>query len=230
MGDISNKALVLLLIVAIVVSFAGTLVSLNRLYKNIYPLTAFVTVPNATATLEITTGASLSFSSPTTVNWGTGYVNVSGTNPKNCTIDTMGGISRGCSRGASGFNAVSNGFTIQNDGNSNLTINLSINRTLAQFIGIAKGNFTFNASLNETGSCEDSNGNTQYPMGAESWFRTNRSWRPIDANISDGVIICTRLRYEDASDEINIDLNVSIPENAPTGIKTVGVIIKGTTI
>ena len=96
MSDISNKILVILLVVAIAVSFVGTLFSLNKLYKDIYPLTAFVTVPNATATLTIQTGASLRFSSPTTINWGTGYVNVSGSNPKNCTLDTLRGKSLGC--------------------------------------------------------------------------------------------------------------------------------------
>src|SRR3989344_4566576 len=130
MKDISNKTVVTLLVAAIAISLGGTFVTLNALNSRLgalgfSQLTGFATIPNATATLTANTYSSIKFSQAT-VAFGTGSVNTSAGN--NCTLSTLDGTG-GLNSHCLDFNEVYNGFTVENDGNTNLSVELKSNQS-----------------------------------------------------------------------------------------------------
>ena len=233
MKEVSNRAVMALLIATIVISLGGTFISLttinNRLVGlGLTPITGLVMAPNATATLTVTTTSSIKFSQAT-VAFGSGYVNSSGGYTL-CTLSTLDAVNIGCED----FNEVSNGFTIENDGNTNLTAELKSNVTAATFIG-GSANFRWNATLNESGSCvnssSDGNGvvnpNTTADCGSGN---TNESaCGSIFEEVSTShKVICPRLLYDNDNDALNVDINITVPVDAPSGDKLAGLTVRGT--
>ncbi|MCH8003660.1 MAG: hypothetical protein IH934_03425 [Nanoarchaeota archaeon] len=245
MNEVSNRTIMVLLVATIVVSLGGTFISLsavnNRLTSiGLAPITGFATVPNATATVTIV-GASSIFFSQATVAFGSGSVDTAG-GFNNCTLSTLDqnqeGANSGCS---SGFLEVSNGFTIENDGNTNLSVELRTNQTAEQFIGIGSALFLWNVTVNESGSCVNKSGTNRDvvepnttssdtcggsgPNDCGAIFEAVSAGATSAANKN----ICPSLLFKDTSDALNIDINISIPSDAPTGAKLVGLIVTGTT-
>jgi len=236
MREVSNRAVMALLIATIVISLGGTFISLttinNRLVGlGLTPITGLVMAPNATATLTVQTTSSIKFSQAT-VAFGTGYVNSSGGYTL-CTLSTLDAVNIGCED----FNEVSNGFTIENDGNTNLTAELKSNVSAATFIG-GSANFRWNVTLNESGSCVNASANGNGAI----WPNTTNSSDCGDGNMStlndcggffeevstSYKVICPRLLYDNDNDALNVDINVTVPVDAPSGDKLAGLTVRGT--
>ena len=115
--DISNKTLAWLLIGAIIVSILGTFTALNRIQK--LGITGAATTTQGTATVNITTSQSIRFA-VATIDWGTGGVNTTA-GYNNCTLYTDG-TSNG--PGCYGFDTVSQGLVLENDGNQNVNVTI----------------------------------------------------------------------------------------------------------
>jgi hypothetical protein len=232
MMEISNKALMVLMVATIVISLGGAYISISSINQKLSsfglnPITGFATIPNGTTTVTVNLLSSIKFSSPT-VAFGSGTVNTSG-NFNNCTLSTLGSNS-----GCTDFNVLTNGFTVENDGNANLTVELRSNISATDFIGIGSALFLWNVTVNESGSCVNTSsvraviepntsagclgtGNDEASCGSifESVSTTNK-------------VICPSLLFADSSDALNIDINISIPDDAPTGAKVAGLIVTGT--
>ncbi len=238
MKDISNKTVVALLVAAIAISLGGTFVTLNvlnnKLGVGMPQITGFATIPNATATLTLQTFSSIKFSQAS-VAFGTGSVNTSG-GFSNCTLSTLGGAA-GFNSGCADFSEVSSGFTIENDGNTNLSVELRSNETAEQFIGAGSALFLWNVTVNEAGSCK----NTTTSTAPENNVQPNTSvgcGGAGGAAADCGTIfesvsvtnknICPRLLFADVSDSLNININITIPVDAPAGAKVAGLIVTGT--
>ncbi|MCH8003659.1 MAG: hypothetical protein IH934_03420 [Nanoarchaeota archaeon] len=237
MNEISNRTIMVLLVATIVISLGGTFISLsavnNRLTSiGLAPITGFATVPNATATVTVNTVASIRFSAAT-VAFSSGSVDTAG-GFNNCTLSTIVANS-----GCTDFLEVSNGFTIENDGNTNLSVELRSNQTAAQFIGLGSALFLWNVTVNESGSCVNITGredvvnpNTTADCGTFN-TSTDNGATPcgaiFEAVSTTNKNICPRLLFADANDALNIDINISIPSDAPTGAKLTGLIVTGTT-
>lgn len=240
MDDISNKTVVALLVATIVVSLGGTFIALNSVNSKLSSLgigqiTGFALIPNATATVTVQTFSSIKFSQAS-VAFGTGNVNVTG-GFNNCTLSTLDGATGGNS-GCDGFTEVSNGFTIENDGNTNLSVELRSNVTAAQFIGLGSALFLWNVTVNESSSCRNSsinvgdgivNPNTTIGCGPNATNDIAANCGAIfEAVSTSNKNICPRLLYTDVSDALNIDINISIPVDAPAGAKVAGLVVTGT--
>lgn len=236
MNDVSNRTVVVLLIATIVVSLGGTLISLtainNRLgVLGLAPITGFATVPNATATLTIETVSSIRFSQAT-INFGSGYVNTSG-GYDNCTLSTLPGdygLNMGCS---DTFNELTNGFTIENDGNTNLSVELLSNVTPANFIGSDTALFLWNVTVNETGSCVNVTGTDRTAVEPNTTTAgcggdTSDCGAIFETVVTSYKNICPSLLYVDATDALNVDINISIPDSSPSGTKIAGFVVRGT--
>ena len=239
MKEVSNRAVMALLIATIVISLGGTFISLttinNRLVGlGLTPITGLVMAPNATATLTVTTTSSIKFSQAT-VAFGSGYVNSSGGYTA-CILSTL---ATGENIGCEDFNEVGNGFTIENDGNTNLTVELKSNVTAATFIGGSTSRFNWNVTLNESGSCVNISANG----GGAIFPNTTNSSDCGDGNMSadagacggifeevstDYKVICPRLLYDNDNDALNVDVNITIPVDAPAGDKLAGLTVRGT--
>ncbi|MBL7055565.1 hypothetical protein ISS07_01490 [Candidatus Woesearchaeota archaeon] len=239
MNEISNKTILTMLFATLAISLGGTFVSLNAVNSGLtsvglQPITGFALVPNGTATVTITTSSSIKFSQGT-VAFGSGSVNTSG-GYDNCTLSTLDhGVTVGSNSGCDGFNEVANGFTVENDGNTNLTVTARANKTATNFIGAETAKFLWNVTVNETGSCVNSSGTSMLVVEPNTTSDGRCGGSADDAcgaifeNASiDDKIICTNLRYVDSSDALNIDINISIPDSAPAGAKEAGIVVTGT--
>ena len=229
MGEISNRTVLALLIATLVISLGGTYISLSAVNNKLVslglaPITGFATIPNGTATVTVNTISSIKFSKAS-VAFGSGNVNAPG-GYNNCTLTTL---DEGNSPGCSDFSNAS-GFTVVNDGNANLSVDLKSNISAANFIS-GSALFLWNVSVNESGSCVNATG----PRSAVS---PNTSGDCASADSSCGSIfegvstsnknICPSLLYNDGNDALNIDINITIPYDAETGAKTAGLIVTGT--
>ena len=98
---------------------------------------------------------------------------------------------------------------LENIGNINVSLNLTTNKSVADFIGGTSPTFKAIVSDNETGSCTGT--------------QTFSSLADITTSQQ---IACDVFGYEDSADLINIDFEIYIPNNA-VGAKTVGIVALG---
>lgn len=186
-------------VVVIVVSLVFTIVSLKDLSSKI---SGFVS--NAEANLTIEQNIEVNFTTRA-ISWGTGRVNSGnaaalttyGTNNVtggNWTLTTAGGL------------------RLRNEGNINVTLNLSVGKSAANFIGGSSPIYQWNVSDVEVGSCVNSTGGSYTP---ESGFNLSRHIPTSAVTIR----ICGNFTYVSGADDIRIDFNLTVPEDATTGAK-----------
>lgn len=213
MNEISNRTLALLLVFAIVFSLGSTLLALSRMGR--LSITGMVTnttsgYVNASVTQRVALNLTVM-----AVDFGTGYV---GMGCNNCSLDTQGG-----SNGAAccvGFNTNQVGLVIENTGNSYLSVDANFTKNTSEFIGgtLSRANFSMLLVQNESQSC--------HTLGA-NWAS---NYFPVPTYNSGGNagLICDVLSPDQANDTIRIHINITIPDNAPSGDKNTSVIITGT--
>jgi hypothetical protein len=211
--EISNRALAILLISAIVVSLGGTLISLNRLSR-LSAMTGFITNPQGTAQVNVSQTAALQFSI-SNLNFGIGSVNTT-TGGNACSM-ASGNNSAGYKDGVTrciDFNEANtfNSLEIENYGNRNLTLTLNSNKNADTFIGGTNPGFKFYVTNNETNACPS-------PV-PDAWADVNAS---VEMNICSG----TGLDFTDNADSLDIHLNITIPYNSKTGQQTVTLTVTG---
>jgi len=191
--DISNRSLAFLLVVAIVVSLGGTMISLNRLNQLGFTGMASSNTPQGTANLSINSSLVLTFLT-NNVDFGVGYTNDSGAGVEQCIIDTNGTNPSG---DCVGFNSNVQPFELRNDGNKDLTVQISSDKNAASFLGGTSPVFQYfiEDNTSESGSCT-----TPSPT----------SWTNVPTT---GTDMCgsTGFNYEDTTDQLLIHVKVSIP-------------------
>jgi hypothetical protein len=213
--EISNKTLAWLVIAAIVVSVFGTTLSLQRLNKTSLANGYATSNVTGTASVDVSQSVVLRYTT-NAVNFGSGAINSSG-GYNQCVLSINATTAIG-QVGCDGFNATNSGgaFTIENAGTSFLSVTLNFSKNATNFIG---GNasltwFKYAISNNETTSCVGTLNNT--------------GWTEVIENAS--VPICTNMSWSDPSDTLRIGVNISIPNNAVAGSKSVSVVAQGTGI
>jgi len=166
-------------------------------------LTGFATV-NDTGVVNVTieTSAALNFSTAL-LDFGSGAVTGGAAG---ATLTSVGAGST-----TDGTWTVQAGqLVLENIGNVNVSLNLTSNKTVADFIGGTSPTFKAVVTDNETGSC---NGTQSFSTLAD--ISTTQQ------------IACDILGFADTADTINIDFEIYIPNNA-LGAKTVGIVATGT--
>ena len=206
--EITNKTLAMLLVAAVAISLFGTIFSVNKLnqFGEFRSTTGFATTDTGTAVVVVNTSTSIKFV-VATIDWGSGSVN-STSGFLNCTLATDAANTEGCA----GFNTVSQGFILENDGNTVAAVSLAANRTAVQFIGgTGEGGgplFRYKVANNGT---ESSSCTTPLPVAY------------TDVNVTaPGTVICADLNYTDIQDSLEIDIYVNIPYTSPSGQKIAG--------
>ena len=201
MDEISNKTLAILLIGAIVISLGGTLISLNRLARIRIPgITGFYgAAEEALVQLDIESSVEVNFTTDT-INWGTGYV---GAGYDFCVLNSYdGSIGANCTS----FTSQTAGLILENIGNQNVTLNISMEKNAANFIGTGAV-CKWNVSESESGSAP----------GLEP---TPGDWQTCATT---GTVVCNStgdgFLKADASDTLHFDVLVEIPSTA-FGLKT----------
>lgn len=186
MGKVGNKVLTLSWIIALI-----TLLALIATLNKFGVITGQAT-DTGEANLTIQAQASISFTT-SQINFGTGFVNEDASYGN---LTTEGDLTNTTS-----FTNVTQGLVLSNDGNVNVTVNLTSQKIASAFIGGVAGPgplFAWKASENEANSCEGG-------------IQNIASYTEVTAA---SVRICDDLLYTADNDTLLIDLSIVVPEDA----------------
>ncbi|MBS3165641.1 hypothetical protein J4444_00825 [Candidatus Woesearchaeota archaeon] len=231
MINISNKTIAILLVVVMIITISGTLISINRLVhfsESDWLTGAAVNTTTGTATITVLTITQITNRVPT-INFGTGYVNeTNGTDVcPYCQMDTITGISPGNVSCCALFNNVTAGFLLENTGTENMSVNFSC-------VGSCNASTFINGSLSvHLFQFKMTNGSDALNRSGDSVNDTSGScssgggWNYTDwSNVSNaGSYLCggntTNYFFDkaSASDAAIFDLRVRIPPDARTNIQ-----------
>jgi hypothetical protein len=207
-GKTVTKTLMIVAVIAVALSIVGLFTTLNKIGE--IRQTGYAPQTQGNATLEVVGVASINFTN-FLINWTTGSVNNTGAcQPFSYTIlNTSGGLF--CSS-TPGWIAVNNGLVLENDGSVNINLTLSSDKNAAQFIGgdspvTPQYQWWLNTvpadGDGETGSCV-------------AGFLDSSGWVDVSTTSRN---VCQNFTHPTANDEIEIDLQIRIPQNAPVGVK-----------
>ena len=218
---ISNRLLAALALVLVIITITTQYVLLHS-YPD-YAITGFASTDTGIITLNLQTSGSVRFA-VSSINFGTGKVNTSAGNTQ-CILDTNGTNS---SNRCINFTASFGNFTLENDGSTNVSVQLVFDAG-ASFLGgtLSLAQYRYTVMLNETNACRNSTGGTgsvgdpcEAGMGTAGNCTVNpMGWTNVNTS-SSGTLICPALLPDEANDSIAIDINFTIPYDAPAGLKT----------
>ncbi|MFH1276553.1 MAG: hypothetical protein ABIH82_05575 [Candidatus Woesearchaeota archaeon] len=236
---ISNNLVMSLLVVAVVLTLAGTLINMGFIGGvSGNQITGQVTTNSTagTSTITITSQTVITNQVPS-IAFGSGYVNNT-IACSECVMDTITGVYAGNDTCCDVFNNVTAGFLLENTGNENLTLNMSCSGscTAATFIGAGTSPlFQFKAvnlsdSVNQSGdTVTDTLGSCSSGGGYNISDWTNLAVGGFDLCGGNG---STKyyMDFVDTRDAVRIDIKVSIPSDVVvTGsLKTATFVFDGT--
>ena len=189
----TSKLILTLSVIILITTLLTLIVTLNKFGVITGKATA-----TGDANLSISTEASISFIT-SNVNFGSGSVDEA---PSVAYLDTEGGSVNGS------WTAPTQGLTLRNDGNTNVTIDLDASNEAADFIGGTSPSMKWKVSNNESGSCDS--------IGVSTYTEISGT-----ANACTGI----GMAPNDTQDTLDIDFNLSIPEDA---VGTKGTVITAT--
>jgi len=209
--DMSNKSLALILITSIVISIGGTftaLLQLDALQGGLQVVTGRAETSNTAATnVTVNSQLTLTFTIDA-INFGGGFANGSTCRLNSSPVSPNVG-------NCSGFRDANNSLILQNDGNTNVTLNFSFDKTPATWIGGTSPYVKYEAFDNETGACN--NGTSSY--GKENWTNipttANAEQRVCKGSASRG-----RFAFDDSKDAISINFFINVTSDAPSDSAT----------
>jgi hypothetical protein len=164
-------------------------ISLFVLFITVSRFTGYAT---GTANLTIESQTAINFTTAS-INWGSGKVTQGFSS---ATISSNGHMING------NWTIVNSGLVLANIGNVNVTLDLQAGKTAATFIGGSNPAYQWNVSNNESGSCT---------QGIEK--------RDILVDVNQSAVgrYCGNFSFALASNQIEIDINLTIPDNSLKG-------------
>lgn len=234
MNDVSNNTIMALLLVALLITVTGTVISTQKIRGLAEAYTVLTTAAAASASGEsnitITSSTSIT-NNVANINFGAGSVNATcisclmDSNDSNG-INASGSYNRSC---CVNFTNVTSGFLLENTGNINISVNFTCGGscTPAEFIGSTVGESSGNRFqfITAPNSLEAQAGETGVADTALSCFQNN-SWTPQSyTNVTAaGQYICGNssvypLDSDNTRDAVVIHLRVNI-SGTTTGVGT----------
>lgn len=209
MADLSNKALAVLLVAAIVVSVFGTFVSLERISSMGFPTgMASSNDTSGVTDFTITSNFSITFVQ-NAIHFGSGAV-LGG----DCTMGTNNSPPTDDSH-CSGFNSTVHtaNLTIENDGNIAANVSLNFSADASSFIGGTSPSFQYDVR------------NASSRGGCDLIQNTSSGFKEVGATetSTSGARVCRTLHFEDTEDRIQVGVWLRIPEDAPIRANTVSI-------
>ncbi|MEA2037610.1 MAG: hypothetical protein U9O94_08930 [Nanoarchaeota archaeon] len=224
MDEISNKTLATLLVVAIVISLAGTFFAMRGVSQITNVITGAQSLAEGgTAQVNITETTEITLTG-TLVDFGKGYRNASVVNlDTECNLTTQFTDSdvngTGCWVADGPFAPAP--FTLANTGNNyvNVTINSSTADTFivdGDAIGGGTARYQFVPSDSSSGPFASSENGCNVTFTVTDWAEFNNAEQ----------LLCTNMSPFSSENEFNVDINVSIP-SGPLGAKSTAVTFYG---
>ena len=194
-----SPVLILVAVVAVVVS----LFSLGLIYLSASTLFSQISgrVTNGETNLTVNTQAEINFTTRA-ISWGNGRVSQDA-NSASLTTLALNNVT-----GGNWTLTTAGGMRIENIGNVNVTLNLSVAKTAAQFIGGTSPVYQWNLTNVDAGSCLNS---SQQNMSDRMniWFTATSA--------TSGNLWCDVFPFNSAKDSVRVDFNLTVPENSLTG-------------
>jgi hypothetical protein len=203
---VSNKTLALFIIVTVIVSLGGTLLSLNKLQElsqiKVYVPTKQVT-GLASGQVELTIASNMSCVIDSNVSFGS-----SGIVPGPTTLSTQSTNTGTNFTDCSGAASACAGMMVNNTGNVNIFVNFSSQYDGASpsFLSGATSDFQYIVYNGTTGSTEE---------GCRDGLPS--AWANVPTAADS---ICTNLTANDTNDIMTIEYNITIYPSTPTGPKS----------
>ena len=217
MGEVSNKTILALLVVALVVTVVGTLVSVSKLgalggtYSVLTGMQGSGSDTGTTA-IEVAGSADLIVIDKV-VNFSSGYVDTTSPCTSGDSWYASDGEAANCWLTAAGSAApaITDYQVVENNGTT--IINVSIKMTESAEAFMCEGSCAsstaavyFKPMVNETGSCSSG------IVGQDAYAQL-----ASDSAAVGEVLLCTDLLSADDNDDIRIAFNLSIPSDIPYG-------------
>ena len=212
MDEISNKTLATLLVVAIVISLAGTFFAM----KGITTVTNFISgaqtaSPSGVAKVNITETVSITLNNPT-VDFGNGYRQPTFDDNSLCNLTSSAAVPASCWN-VTGTYAPQD-FQVENDGNVN--VNVTINSTTnTSYFSNCTGSKTYGANTPRyefAGKLATAGGAHGYGCNTTAGDLTTTNTSFTAAN----QLLCKNLSATDSADQFNVTIVLGVPKG-PTG-------------
>ena len=187
----NNNILVVIAVVVLVFALGNMIIVIDKVGK----ITGKAS-DQATAALELAPAAKIRFVVES-INWGSGAVNEI---PTSATLNSEGTVTDG------NWTAVTQGLTLRNDGNVDVTLSLTTSNVASAFIGGTSPSYKLKVSNSEANSCE-------FPLNSTNlgtYTEANGTAQPT----------CRRFDKTDVSDLLEIDVEIVVPEDADSGAKS----------
>ncbi len=203
-----NKLLFYVAIFAVLTSLAGVAITYNSISNTRNFITGFAT-EEGVVNLTVTTQALIEIYSAggvagqKNISWGSGIVDTSGGNTL-AILATNGTVQGGT------WDPISEGFLIRNIGNVNVTLGIHASQTANAFIGGSSPQFRYNLSNFEANSCTTFAGGVQ-----NTYVDFQGTSQPA----------CTNFRFNEANDELRLDILLRIPSDSLTGARSSTVVL-----
>jgi hypothetical protein len=216
MEDVSNKTVAILLMVALIISLGGALISLNRLTgARTIGITGL-----ASGDKNVTLGnLSVTVSDITWLNYtqrkcfmGSGYV-LRNKCELNSSGSTNGYNASSCSTTFGSTNTCTLPLEIKNIGNNNVTLNITFKNNSA-FLQPTSGELWFKM-VNGT---KDFNSQGCREAGTKTMQNFDRKWQQV-FSAGQGNMTCQRFYYGFGANIVSIHLRIRIAQGAPAGYK-----------
>jgi hypothetical protein len=201
MDEVSNKTLATLLVVAIVISLAGTFFAMRGVSQITNIISGAATSPTGTAKVNITEVTSISLYQ-NTVDFGSGYRNATIVDVNSeCNLTTNASM-HACWVNQSAYDP--NPFVLENDGNTyvNVTVNSSnVSTFLSGTVLGGTRRYQYVPSDSTTGPFAAAEDGCKVAFSKTDW--TEFSETPA--------LICSNMSPYAAEDTFHVDVNISIP-------------------
>jgi len=197
MAEVSNSFLAVLLVIAILVAVVGAWTSIDKVNR-LAGITGFGTTGFVNVTIANMTNLNVT---ATECNFGVGAVNASQTY---AILASNGTITNWNASGTS------TNMSIRNDGNQNVTINVTSGKNTMAFLGGGSTKLAYKifAGQKDGAAC------ITWP-----YQNANITYPGIEINAT-GYQICGNLSSADANDEMWVGCYLEISDNTPPGQKT----------
>ena len=208
MNEVSNKTIVALLAVALVVSVAGTLYSvseLNDLGMIYTSITGASVTETGTAEINITSTVGISVTDGA-IDLGSGYYNVSCTSGYGYIATDNDATECWLTANGETFTSIDDHHDVENNGTTAANVSVAFNSANAEVWLCAGNSCTSNVAgigvkMTDTSSgCVGDEEQTTYTSLATYTAK-------------DAVVLCSELGQADDSDDIEVNFNITIPDD-----------------
>ncbi len=201
-----DSVIIVFALIAVVVSLIAAGVTYYSVANLVSRVTTFAT-STGEANLTVETLANVNFTTRA-ISWGSGRVNPASSAAALTTFATDNVT------GGNWTLTTAGGLRLENIGNVNVSLNLSVGKNASEFIGGSNPVYEWNLTAVEANSCLNNSG----VAGGTEGLRLNRFFQAnTTAYQQNGGLGCSVFRFESGNDLLRLDFNLTIPENSQTG-------------